>query len=118
MLDSSRKSGLTARERPLLRFGLLTGLADWEQAGEVLVSLLDKGLLTGPEVERAAAESAMVKGFPACRHLAPVLAARDLRPPADVSQAVEAVQQESSLSEREVFALGLGITWGARCWDT
>jgi|GEM_PF-3907003 len=120
----STAGNLSARERRLFRFGLLAGLGEWALAAEAMASLLAEGLLTGPEVERAAAEAALVKGWPACVHLKPGLEDLGLLGPADVAGALAAIEAsnranpEGGLSEREVFSLGLGLTWGARCWDT
>ncbi len=121
---------LSARESLLFRFGLLVGLAEWDLAGETLGTLLDTGLLTGPEMERAAAEAGLVRGLPACRHLQAPFEARGLHAPSSVAEAerlcraapglssAEGATTSVGLTVREVSVLGLGITWGARCWDT
>jgi hypothetical protein len=122
--------GLSARERRLFRFGILVGLGEWGLAQESMVSLLDTHLLPGPALEHALAEAAVVKGWPVCVHLGPTLSSRGLYGPASVAEALARVSAAGpapsppgatpagELTDREVFALGLGITWGARCWDT
>ena len=120
--------GLRIGEKGLFRFGIFVGESEWELAGQVLDSLIRDGVLSGPETERAVAEAVMIKGMSACVHLEPVLRANGLRGPGSVAAAVEQAQAargapasgsgESVLTEREIFALGLGVTWGARCWDT
>jgi hypothetical protein len=122
--------GLSVRETRLFRVGLLVGLGEWDLARGGVDALLDDGILNGAEMSLMAAEAVHVKGWTACMHLGPVLAARGLRAPGSVAEAVEVVEQTNSLAAgegpsscagltgREIFALGLGITWGARCWDT
>lgn len=129
--DGSRAGeGLSARERRLFRFGILVGLGEWGLAREAMVSLLDTRLLPGPALEHALAEAAVVKGWPVCVHLEPAMSSRGLHGPASVADALARVSAAGPapsvpgatpvgrLTDREVFALGLGITWGARCWDT
>jgi hypothetical protein len=122
--------GLTGRERRLFRFGILVGLGEWEIAQSVLFALIDDGLLANADAERAVSEAARIKGLPVCVHLVPQLAARGLQGPGSVAEAVAAINAsqasypnrdedfDAGLTERETFVLGLGVTWGARCWDT
>lgn len=121
--------GLRIGEKLLFRFGIFVGQAEWELASQTVDSLIQNSVLSGAEVECAAAEAVMIKGVSACVHLGPALQAHGLRGPASVAEGVERAQAvagipttsgsgESGLTEREVFALGLGVTWGARCWDT
>lgn len=122
--------GLSRREKWLFRLGLLIGHEDWSLAREVVDAMLQGRLLTGSEVERVAAEVVLVEGWLACYHLLPLLRARGLSSPASVAEAAERTRAAPAitladraagvqgLSERELFALGLGLTWGAKCWDT
>lgn len=126
----ARGEGLTYRERRLFHFGMFVGLGEWSMAGDTIGSLVDGGVITSSEAERALMESVLVKGLPVSVHLTATLAGRRLNVPANTMQAVSAVEaskeetgksatgSEPKLSEREVFALGLGIAWGTRCWDT
>jgi hypothetical protein len=121
---------LSDRERHLLRFGLQLGAGEWVLAADTLMGTLDAGLLTTTNVEEAVAEAAVVRGVPVCVHLGPILAGRGLHGPGSVADAVAvrraapiaapplATSSPARLTDRELFALGLGITWGARCWDT
>jgi len=124
------REGLTARERRLFRLGVLVGLGEWNLVSEAVGSLVDEGTLTDSEAERALAEAGMVKGWLACVYLRPALEQRGLNAPASVAEAVAVARATpvvapaaraagaTGLTERELFALGLGIAWGARCWDT
>jgi hypothetical protein len=135
LLALAKQSGLNrtnavAREKRLFRFGLLAGQAEWELARRALEAMLAEKVLDGPQALRAAQETAIVRGLPACAALLPVLSAHGLSGPQSVHEALTAVRAYSlrqtptrdacghALTEREVFALGLGITWGARCYDT
>jgi hypothetical protein len=121
---------LSIRERRLFRFGILVGLGEWDLASDTICSFFSERLLTGPDLEQAVAESAIIKGWPVCAHLGRPMKAVGLGGPASVAEALRAVRGSSDatsslgsmpagkLTEREIFALGLGITWGARCWDT
>ncbi len=121
---------LSLREQQLFRFGVFAGLAEWTSASDLMGSLVGDGIISRTEAERALLELALVKGLPACGRLQPSLNSLGLHVPADVMEAAKAVQalrdaspvsptsSDPGLTEREVFALGLGITWGARCWDT
>lgn len=108
--------GLTIRERRIFRFGLLTGLGEWGAAVEMLHSLANDELLTGSELERAVSEAGQVLGLPACLHLRSALVTLKLRGPVDVAEAVQMASTigYAGLSDRELFALGLGITWGGQ----
>ncbi|MBF0530244.1 MAG: hypothetical protein HQK55_13425 [Deltaproteobacteria bacterium] len=122
--------GLSARETRLFQFGVLVGQGDWPLARQVIGSAIDEGLVTGPEAERAVNESVLIKGGPACFHLTPALTERGLHGPASILEAVTSIKAlneltptsesvpEKRLSERETFALGLGVSLGARCWDS
>jgi hypothetical protein len=113
------RPGLSAREKGLFRVGLLAGHRDWGLAAEALGDLLAQGRLTKAEAERAVTEAAVVKGWAVCRHLGPALSGHGLRVPASVGEAVAGRSASSpGLTEREIFALGLGLSWGAKCWDT
>lgn len=116
------EAGLTKREKEIFRLGVLTELGEWDLAGRAIVSLMEAKMITGPEAERAAAEAVFVRGLPALVHLGPVLRACGLHNPSNVAEAIDAVLAipvaNMRLTQREIFALGLGLTWGARCWDT
>ena len=134
--DAGRKEvpaqgmGLCTREKLLFRFGILSGLGEWEIAGGMLSSALESGLMSGREVERAAAECAYVMGMRASFHLGPILSSFGLHGTASPMEVLEMVRSlgdsanagermpSGGLDERELFALGLGVTWGAGCWDT
>lgn len=127
---SAPAEALTPRERQLFRFGMFVGLGEWGMAGETICSMVNESTLSGSEAEHALIESTLVKGLMVSIHLRAHLAARGLSVPVDTLGAVKAFEasretgpksetgSEPQLNEREVFALGLGITWGSRCWDT
>lgn len=112
--------GLTRRERLVFRFGLMVGHGEWDMARQALAA--SGGLPAGAAV-RAFAEAAVVLGRPVVDHLGPSLRDLGLGVPPSLPEALAASRSAirngpDDLSLREAYALGLGVTWGARCWDT
>ncbi len=117
----SAGEGLTNREKVLFRFGLLTARGEWELAYGAIRDGLDRGIVTVPDADRAMVEAVYVDGLPVSTHLGPKLSECGVRVPADVMEAAKAFRAgtpNAHLTEREIAALGLGLAWGARCWDT
>jgi hypothetical protein len=122
--------GLSVRERSLFRFGLRLGAGEWALAAETLLEIVNAGLMPPAALEQAVAEAIVVRGLPVCVHLGPFMVAHGLRAPHAVAEAVglrrapstaappPAASSAAELTERDLCALGLSITWGARCWDT
>jgi hypothetical protein len=122
--------GLSHRERGLFRFGMFAGLGEWDLARDAIGSLLKDRAVSSTEAERALVEATLVKGVTVSIHLRAPLVSLGVGAPADTLEAAKAVKAErkagsktqatpgAGLTERDLFALGLGITWGVRCWDT
>lgn len=120
-LDTDRDGGLTRAEALLFRAGLLAGEAQWALAGRELAAGAE--ILTAAQLGHALAETALIRGAPALEELGPRLAEfLDISPPTDLpgalALAAEATCGGRALDERQAFALGLGVSWGARCWET
>ncbi len=127
--DAAPSQGLEPRERWLFRLGALAGKGEWSLALDLLDAALTSGILDPGQALRAAQEAVHVLGWPTLARLGPFLSDRGLAPVQDLSDPAAALlgwtglnpvhgQTGRTLTEREVFAEGLGLTWGARCWET
>lgn len=116
------KDGLSPLEASLFRLGAYVGLAEWEFARSEMSRSVDSRLLSRSGLERAVSECVVVMGETARLHLREVLESWRVEGPANVRVALEKSRNPGpdghGLTDREVFALGLGIACGARCWDT
>lgn len=125
------KEGLTRREMLCLRLGVLVGLKQWEVVRYRLIELITS--FSTDDLWRLLAEVALSTGEVGRYHLSVLL--EELRPGQgwakeghcsllDLARQRNGVLPtkhltvEDSLTQRELALLGLGISFGARCWYT
>jgi hypothetical protein len=108
---------LTRRERRLFQFGMMVGHSEWELAAGFIEGLRSENMAV-----QAFLEAALIRGNLVLTRLGPAFKASGFLVPANMPEVIKILQApsgtSSGLSNRESFALGLGITWGAKCWDT
>lgn len=125
------KEGLTGREMFCLRLGVLVGLKQWEVVRYRLIEMIPS-FSTG-ELWRLSAEVALVAGEVGRHHLSALL--EELQPGQgwakeehcsliDRARQINGISSTEhctgmdGLTKRELALLGLGISFGARCWYT
>lgn len=125
------REGLTGREMLCLRLGVLVGLKQWEVVRHRL-SETSLSFSSG-ELWHLLAEVALIAGEVGRYHLSALL--EELRPGKGWAQeghsalidrakqtngisTAERVKGVDGLTQRELALLGLGISFGARCWYT
>ncbi|MBE3586022.1 MAG: hypothetical protein IMW94_07675 [Thermoanaerobacter sp.] len=125
------KEGLTRREMLCLRLGVAVGQGEWLVVRERLEEL--DGLCSVAELWRLFAEVVLIRGEIGRRNLVPLL--KELHPGEDwegkdpgelidLARQVEGISLtdrcngQKGLTERELALLGIGISFGARCWYT
>lgn len=109
---------LSPLERRLYGWGILAGEGQ-ELAARELEALVDRAGLSLDKARHALLDCARIRGQAMLSLFRPVLEARGVTAPTTLSDVLTAMDaQPSALSVREAFALELGLSWGARCWDT
>lgn len=115
--DVAAAGRLTRREKRLFQFGMMVGHSEWELAAGFIEELQSEKI-----AGQAFLEAAFISGSLVLSRLGPAFKTHGIPVPANMPEVIKAVRSPSGtpsrLTERESFALGLGITWGAKCWDT
>ncbi len=115
--DMAAAGRLTRREKRLFQFGMMVGHSEWDLAAGFIEELRSEKMAGQAFLEAASIRGSLVLG-----RLGPAFKTHGLPVPANMPEVIKAVRAPagtpSRLTERESFALGLGITWGAKCWDT
>jgi hypothetical protein len=115
--EESGANALTKRERQLCQFGLLVGHGEWDLARDCLKEFQNAGM-----AQQAFIEAAHIRGSLVLSRLGLSLDQQGLEVPSDMPEVVKTIKRylhgAGNLTVRESFALGLGLTWGAGCWNT
>lgn len=127
----SGKEGLTKREMLCLRLGVVYGHTNSSQVSKRIEELAS--LCTQKEIERIFAELFLLRGEIGCTCLLPALEKilpevkwqeKDPKELIEVTRTQPGLTLSSSsidkegVSDRELCLLGIGVTFGTRCWYT